>query len=100
LIYPLSAAGCQDDDCSGDYLRPLLAAAAHLLRRASRLGERELGQQLAAHLPRYILGGDEQLDVQSHPLLLDESTVSVTVMIASLIIASADCCDLTKRSRE
>jgi len=69
-----------DDRHRGD-LRRLLAATTHLLRRHKPLPRNHPLPPHPARLPDHLLGGDEQLDVQSDHVLLDERTVRFSALV-------------------
>lgn len=68
--------GGENDDLGGGDIRHLLAAVSRVLyRRLLLSGAEQLGTNTGGVFG-HLLAGDEQLDVQSDHLLLDESTVS------------------------
>ena len=68
-------AGCENDDCGGVDIRLLLASVPHLFPPVVAL---QRDQSMATHpggLSARLLARNEQRNVQSHHLLLDEFKV-------------------------
>lgn len=78
----MSISGCQDDDGRGDNLRRLLAAIRPIFHRSFLLANHHELPIRPRNLLGHILVSDEQLNVQSHNILLDERQVRNTMYIS------------------
>jgi len=80
--------GCENDDSCGRHLRHLLAASAHVLRRAEPPAEHHLLPPYPPRLPCHLLVRYEQLHVQPYHVLLDERQVRYTQLLAFLSVSA------------
>lgn len=71
----LQISGSEDDDSGGDHLRSVLAALPALLHLDRLLPVHHQVRIHPGNVPGHLLAGNEQLDVQSDHLLLDECEV-------------------------
>lgn len=72
--------GRQDDDCCRDDIRHLLAALPHLLHRFVAVSRNQSVVAYSRNLPRDLLAGHVERNVQPNYLLLDELEVLLPII--------------------
>lgn len=77
--------GRQDDDCCRDDIRHLLAALPHLLHRFVAVSRNQSVVSYSRNLPRDLLAGHVERNVQPNYLLLDELEVLLPLHYISLL---------------